>query len=284
MKKTLKFLGMALVLTGLFFTSASSVTEASEVVFSVDGDEFFWTNYDSEEIRERPISYLSNNRTMVPLRTISEALGHYVQWDNKAQKITIDENLAFKIGNKNLQIKKENRNLTMDAAAEKRNGITYVPVRFISEILDHKVEYVKFGQTNRINIIKEYKKRVEKAKKVPATNYNEQYGQILNNDLNSNELFFEILEYVNDDYSPNGYHINHLNQFKSLRLTPNTQYYILDFIHEEETGEIIRKVTKEEFNFQLSAPFNLISHYTSAFYLIDTKGDEVIKIQAAYTP
>ena len=85
---------------------------------------------------------LVNNRTMVPMRKIFEALGATVTWDNttqtaKAQKgdmtveITIGNNIMYSNGNA----------VEIDSPALLMRSRTYVPVRFVSNALGVKVEW-----------------------------------------------------------------------------------------------------------------------------------------------
>ena len=85
---------------------------------------------------------LVNNRTMVPMRKIFEALGATVTWDNttqtaKAQKgdmtveITIGNNIMYSNGNA----------IGIDSPALLMRSRTYVPVRFVSNALGVKVEW-----------------------------------------------------------------------------------------------------------------------------------------------
>ena len=85
---------------------------------------------------------LVNNRTMVPMRKIFEALGATVTWDNttqtaKAQKgdmtveITIGNNIMYSNGNA----------IEIDSPALLMRSRTYVPVRFVSNAFGVKVEW-----------------------------------------------------------------------------------------------------------------------------------------------
>lgn len=95
--------------------------------------------------------YIKSNRTYVPLRFISEAFGAKVTWAGKSQtvtvvsgktniKLTINQSYALKNGAK----------VNLDAPAEIRNGRTFVPVRFISEVLGYKVNWN--ASTKTVNI------------------------------------------------------------------------------------------------------------------------------------
>ena len=80
------------------------------------------------------IAYIKNDRTLVPMRAIFEALGAEVSWDDATKtaigvkdgievKITIGENVLYKNGEV----------IELDCAAEITNDRTMVPVRAIGE-------------------------------------------------------------------------------------------------------------------------------------------------------
>ncbi len=88
------------------------------------------------------LPYIKNNRTMVPMRAIFEALGAEVSWDDATKtaigvkdgievKITIGENVLYKNGEA----------IELDAPAEITNDRTMVPVRAISEAFGCTVEW-----------------------------------------------------------------------------------------------------------------------------------------------
>ncbi len=82
-----------------------------------------------------------NNRTMVPLRFISEALGADVDWNKSTKTVTIEQN-----GKKtNLVIGKLSDG--MDVAPFLLKGRTMVPLRYVSEALDCNVEWYDDSKT-----------------------------------------------------------------------------------------------------------------------------------------
>jgi len=92
-------------------------------------------------------------RTQVPLRFISEKLGHKVVWDQKKQEVTIDDKVVLvKIGDKNIKV--NGKTVVMDTAPLVIDGRTYVPVRFIAEGLGHTVDYKYISGRNCILITK----------------------------------------------------------------------------------------------------------------------------------
>lgn len=86
--------------------------------------------------------YIENNRTMVPIRFISEALGAKVDWNDTYKLVTItfnDIKIEQKIG-KTVAIVND-QEVTFDVPAIINSGRTMVPVRFVSEALGANVEW-----------------------------------------------------------------------------------------------------------------------------------------------
>ncbi|KXO16860.1 copper amine oxidase domain protein [Clostridiales bacterium KA00134] len=100
------------------------------------------------------------NRTMVPLRVISENMGFKVDWENEGQIIKMENKslgrkLSLQIGNstatlndKPLYIDENEKTL----APLLKNNRTYVPLRFIAENMGYKVDYSQAKGTHLINI------------------------------------------------------------------------------------------------------------------------------------
>lgn len=90
-----------------------------------------------------------NNTTLVPLRVISENLGAEVKWNGQAKTVTItqgDKVIVLKIGQKTATVNGEKK--TLDLAPERTaDGVTMVPVRFVSENLNTTVKWDKASKT-----------------------------------------------------------------------------------------------------------------------------------------
>ena len=93
-----------------------------------------------------------NDRTLVPLRTIFEALGAEVSWEGETRTatavkdwihviITIDSPTAYVNGEAN----------ELDVPAQIIEGRTMVPIRFVSEALNAKVTWVPEKQSVYVN-------------------------------------------------------------------------------------------------------------------------------------
>ncbi|MFR0778340.1 MAG: stalk domain-containing protein [Zhenhengia sp.] len=93
----------------------------------------------------------SQARTQVPLRFVSESLGHKVEWDEKKQQAKIDGgNVVVTVGS--YDVKTPNGTIKMDTKAVKKDDRVFVPVRFISEALGHKVDYKYANGVNCVMI------------------------------------------------------------------------------------------------------------------------------------
>ena len=78
----------------------------------------------------------SNNRTMVPIRAISEALGAEVGWDPAGYEVTISrDKLTVKLAIGSNTAAVNGIETTMDTEPVIRNDRTMIPVRYVGELL-----------------------------------------------------------------------------------------------------------------------------------------------------
>ncbi|RJX22205.1 MAG: copper amine oxidase N-terminal domain-containing protein [Desulforudis sp.] len=95
---------------------------------------------------QKPFIDTKANRTYVPLRFVSEALGAEVDWDGPKQTAIVKKDgkvITMKIGSKTPTV--DGKTKTLDAPAVLMNGRTMVPLRFVSEALGTKVDWVPPG-------------------------------------------------------------------------------------------------------------------------------------------
>jgi len=92
--------------------------------------------------------FISNNRTMVPIRAIAEAFGATVTWQSKAETVEIELEgifISMQIGNNIAMVGQ--KIYVLDAPPVIRKSRTFVPIRFISEALQSKVFWDAVNQT-----------------------------------------------------------------------------------------------------------------------------------------
>lgn len=119
------------------------VTASENIYVTVDGATL---NFDQPPI-------MQNDRVLVPMRLIFEALGATVEWDeyNQYVKATKDQiDITMQIGNSTMV--KNGEYITLDTAPILLNGRTLVPVRAVAESLDATVEWR--GEINTVVIEK----------------------------------------------------------------------------------------------------------------------------------
>lgn len=93
------------------------------------------------------------NRTMVPIRFISEKLGATVEWDEPNQTVKIDRKgklITLKIGDTGYQW--GDRRFGIDAPAVIKDGRTFVPLRAVSQAFE---VYVKWDGAQRLVIVEQ---------------------------------------------------------------------------------------------------------------------------------
>ncbi len=93
--------------------------------------------------------FIQDNRTMIPVRVISESLGHKVDWNAKTRVVKIDNNISLKIGDNFVTV--DGKKVQMDTTATIVDGRTYVPLKFITEALGYEVGWD--AKTRTANIL-----------------------------------------------------------------------------------------------------------------------------------
>lgn len=80
--------------------------------------------------------YAKDNTTMVPLREVAEATGFTVTWDAENRAVILNDGVySLKIG-ENSYVKGKMMPLTLSAAPEIVNDLTYVPAEFFAEVTE----------------------------------------------------------------------------------------------------------------------------------------------------
>lgn len=97
---------------------------------------------DGTEIKFDQKPTTRSNRTLAPMRTVFEAMGADVVWDNDNRIINAkkgDTEIQLQIGNPTMKV--NNTAITLDVAPRLIKNTTYVPLRAVSESLDATVEW-----------------------------------------------------------------------------------------------------------------------------------------------
>lgn len=100
----------------------------------------------------------SNNRTMIPVRFVTEALGAEVSWDQDTQTAVIaldGTTVKVPIGSKTITVTKDGSasTVTMDTQAVISGGRTCIPIRFVAEAIGAYVGWSSYY--NVVEICKE---------------------------------------------------------------------------------------------------------------------------------
>ncbi|MEG2104707.1 MAG: copper amine oxidase N-terminal domain-containing protein [Oscillospiraceae bacterium] len=96
-----------------------------------------------------------HDRTLVPLRFVTEKMGATVTWDEKTASATVVKDgtsVDITIGSSNITLTKngEASTIVMDTKALLKDGRTFVPVRFVAESLGAWVGYSDLFNTAQI--------------------------------------------------------------------------------------------------------------------------------------
>lgn len=137
----LKFTGNATTLPQL--PSPSNPNGSKSVILFMTAKSLI---VDGSQKETQNLPSVVNGRTYVPLRTVAEAFGAKVTWDQKTKTATAvlgDTNVSMTIGQKSYT--KNSIPTTMDAASyvDKKTNSTMVPVRYMAEAFGYKLNYNK---------------------------------------------------------------------------------------------------------------------------------------------
>lgn len=131
MKKTNLKKNLFLLLS-VFILCFSTVFAQRDIKITLDGN----------ILKTDVAPFIKDNRTLVPIRFISEALNYDIKWNEEKQLVTIkntDQQIDLTINSKNVLV--NNTKTTTDVAPAIYNNRTYVPIRFISETFGINVNW-----------------------------------------------------------------------------------------------------------------------------------------------
>lgn len=102
---------------------------------------------DGRELNFDVLPFIENGRTLVPLRTIFEALGAEIVWNGETQTVMAKKEgteIQLVIGG---EAYKNGQLIPLDVPAKSLNGRTMVPLRFVSEALGCRIGWNDETQT-----------------------------------------------------------------------------------------------------------------------------------------
>lgn len=150
-----KIIGCAIASMFLF----GGIVNAIELTETPNTNDDYYLTINGESQSEQPLAY--EGRTLVPIRVISEKLGAKVDYNAQTQDIKIEKEgvvINLKVGSTQAQVNGVTK--TLDVPASVKDGRTFVPVRFVSEALNTKVNYnsarreVVIGENKVVNGVK----------------------------------------------------------------------------------------------------------------------------------
>lgn len=167
--------------------SLSLYDENTRLIKMKINDVNYTVNGQAKKMDAKP--FISNSRTLVPLRFIIEAIGGDVQWDGDSRVVTVNskgKNIILPIDSKKITV--DGKEIAIDQAAIIKSDRTYVPIRFVAENLGMNVNYINESREIEISYFEDKKDLDSKNIEVngEANNSNKNANNKFNNKSNEN--------------------------------------------------------------------------------------------------
>lgn len=136
--------------------SLSLYDENTRLIKMKINDVNYTVNGQAKKMDAKP--FISNSRTLVPLRFIIEAIGGDVAWDGDSRVVTVNskgKNIILPIDSKKITV--DGREIAIDQAAIIKSDRTYVPIRFVAENLGMNVNYINESREIEISYFEDKK-------------------------------------------------------------------------------------------------------------------------------
>ena len=151
MKKStrkIKLIITLMLIVGLLLSTQTTIYAADPpITVTVHGEKIVFAG-------QQPV--IVDNRTLVPVRGVFEALGFYVEWDAEGRRVILtrdDDTMILTIGSNVLEFNGE-RSPVLDVAPQIIGGSTMLPLRFPIERVGYIVNWEQATRT--ISIIDSY--------------------------------------------------------------------------------------------------------------------------------
>lgn len=191
--------------------------ESTRLIKMKINDVNYSINGESKKMDAKP--FIKNNRTLVPLRFVVEALGGEVNWDGENRLVSLNsngKNIELKIDSQIIKI--DGKDVKIDQAAIIKGDRTYVPIRFIAENLDMVVNYINESREIEISSFenKDTEKKIETKKDESSENIENNNSKNLRTNSNN------IINSKNENNQINN-NVKNSNDNKSTVNINNTQ-------------------------------------------------------------
>lgn len=126
-----------------------NIAISDEIKVQLNGEYISFLDENGEKVEPQ----LINDRTMVPMRKIFETFGANIEWESETKSIkatTESLEIELQIGNNKATVKNlsgDVKEITLDSEPTIVDERTLVPVRFIAESLEKKVDWDKENRT-----------------------------------------------------------------------------------------------------------------------------------------
>ncbi|MDI6601670.1 MAG: N-acetylmuramoyl-L-alanine amidase [Thermoanaerobacteraceae bacterium] len=149
LKKISFFLALIVIISGFILPFQNAIAAPNGIKLIINGKTVMWyngppisINIDGNIVTSDVPPVIINDRTMVPVRVISESLGALVDWDNNTNTVYISYEgnlIELSVGKSEAKV---NRNaIKLDTSAMIVNDRTMVPLRFVAEALKLQVDW-----------------------------------------------------------------------------------------------------------------------------------------------
>ncbi|MCU6792883.1 stalk domain-containing protein [Paenibacillus sp. WQ 127069] len=142
MKKTIRLILMAASFSFVIQNPATTHAAENKITVVIDGK--------TQNYEQAPT--LIENLTFVPMRAIFEVLGATVLWDDSTRTVNAKKNdieLQLSIGSSKAKV--NGSQVALEVAPQLVNGYTMIPLRFVGEALNAKVNWEDTTQTVMIS-------------------------------------------------------------------------------------------------------------------------------------
>ena len=146
----ISYYALFILITLLYFTAATKTASAQGQIQII---------FNGQQLQSDVPPEILNDRTMVPIRVISEGLGADVTWNSNTQTVTVkqaDLTYTLTIGKNTAGYLSDygKASIQLDAPPYIKSGRTMVPLRYLAESLGLDVEWNDGQKTVYINTVK----------------------------------------------------------------------------------------------------------------------------------